>query len=102
VQPSTWWSRSFAPRCWLLIPAAFTSIGARQQDRTSRIISSFRKIINYISTFTTLVPGDLIIAGAPTAAARALTHRLWLQPGDVVEIEADGLGNLRNNIADEA
>lgn len=74
----------------------------RQNDRTSRMIFSFRKIINYISTFTTLVPGDVIVCGTPTGAGARFDPPIWLKPGDVVEVEADGLGVLRNTIADEA
>ena len=74
----------------------------RQSDRTSRMIFSFRKIINYISTFTTLVPGDVIITGTPTGAGARFDPPIWLKPGDVVEVEADGIGILRNTIADEA
>lgn len=74
----------------------------RQQDRTSRMIFSFRKIINYISTFTTLVPGDVIVTGTPTGAGARFDPPIWLKPGDVVEVEAEGIGVLRNTIADEA
>jgi 2-keto-4-pentenoate hydratase/2-oxohepta-3-ene-1,7-dioic acid hydratase in catechol pathway len=73
----------------------------RQSDRTSRMIFSFRKIINYISTFTTLVPGDVIVCGTPTGAGARFDPPIWLKPGDVVEVEADGIGLLRNTIADE-
>lgn len=74
----------------------------RQDDRTSRMIFSFRKIISYISTFTTLEPGDIIVTGTPTGAGARLDPQQWLKPGDVVEVEADGLGILRNTIQDEA
>ena len=73
----------------------------RQSDRTSRMIFSFRKIINYISTFTTLVPGDIIVCGTPTGAGARFDPPIWLKPGDVVEVEAEGIGLLRNTIADE-
>ena len=73
----------------------------RQQDRTSRMIFSFRKIIAYVSTFTTLVPGDMIICGTPTGAGARFDPPRWLVPGDVVEVEAGGIGLLRNTIADE-
>ena len=55
----------------------------RQQDRTSRMIFSFRKIIAYISTFTTLVPGDIIVTGTPTGAGARFDPPIWLKPGDV-------------------
>ncbi|WP_081161010.1 fumarylacetoacetate hydrolase family protein [Ensifer aridi] len=74
----------------------------RQSDRTSRMIFSFRRIINYVSTFTTLVPGDVIVTGTPTGAGARFDPPIWLKPGDVVEVEAEGIGILRNTIADEA
>ena len=73
----------------------------RQSDRTSRMIFSFRYLIAYISTFTTLAPGDTIITGTPTGAGARLDPPVWLKPGDVVEVEADGIGVLRNGVADE-
>lgn len=73
----------------------------RQSDRTGRMIFSFRKIIAYISTFTTLVPGDVIVTGTPTGAGARFDPPIWLKPGDVVEVEAEGIGTLRNTIADE-
>ncbi|NVO25551.1 fumarylacetoacetate hydrolase family protein [Donghicola mangrovi] len=74
----------------------------RQQDRTGRMIFSFPKILNYISTFTTLLPGDIIVTGTPTGAGARFDPPKWLRPGDVIEVEADGLGTLRNTVADEA
>ncbi len=73
----------------------------RQRDRTSRMIFSFRKIINYISTFTTLVPGDVIVCGTPTGAGARFDPPIWLKPGDVVEVEAEGVGVLRNSVVNE-
>jgi 2-keto-4-pentenoate hydratase/2-oxohepta-3-ene-1,7-dioic acid hydratase in catechol pathway len=73
----------------------------RQSDRTSRMTFSFRKIINYISTFTTLAAGDVIVTGTPAGAGARFVPPIWLKPGDVVEVEAEGLGVLRNAIADE-
>jgi 2-keto-4-pentenoate hydratase/2-oxohepta-3-ene-1,7-dioic acid hydratase in catechol pathway len=74
----------------------------RQDDRTSRMVFSFRRILSYISTFTTLDPGDVIVTGTPTGAGARLDPPQWLKPGDVVEVEADGLGTLCNTIEDEA
>ncbi|RVD15433.1 fumarylacetoacetate hydrolase family protein [Mesorhizobium sp. M4B.F.Ca.ET.017.02.2.1] len=73
----------------------------RQRDRTGRMIFSFRKIIAYISTFTTLVPGDIIVTGTPTGAGARFEPPIWLKPGDVIEVEADGIGLLRNGVVDE-
>jgi 2-keto-4-pentenoate hydratase/2-oxohepta-3-ene-1,7-dioic acid hydratase in catechol pathway len=74
----------------------------RQEDRTSRMTFSFRHIIAYISTFTTLVPGDVIITGTPTGAGARFDPPRWLKPGDIIEVEADGIGILRNTVVDEA
>ena len=74
----------------------------RQQDRTSRMMYDFRYIVNYVSTFCTLVPGDVIICGTPTGAGARFDPPIWLKPGDVVEVEAEGIGTLRNGVEDEA
>jgi 2-keto-4-pentenoate hydratase/2-oxohepta-3-ene-1,7-dioic acid hydratase in catechol pathway len=74
----------------------------RQQDRTSRMLFPVARQIAYISTFTTLVPGDIIVTGTPTGAGARFDPPRWLVPGDVIEVEADGLGSLRNSVADEA
>jgi 2-keto-4-pentenoate hydratase/2-oxohepta-3-ene-1,7-dioic acid hydratase in catechol pathway len=73
----------------------------RQDDRTSRLIFPFRYLINYISTFTTLVPGDVIVTGTPTGAGARFDPPRYLKPGDVVEVEAEGIGVLRNGVVDE-
>ena len=73
----------------------------RQQDRTGRMIFGFTKIINYVSTFTALAPGDVLICGTPTGAGARFDPPKWLRPGDIVEISAEGLGTLRNGVRDE-
>ncbi|MCB1462964.1 MAG: fumarylacetoacetate hydrolase family protein [Nitratireductor sp.] len=73
----------------------------RQQDRTSRMMFDFRYIVNYVSTFCTLVPGDVIVCGTPTGAGARHDPPVWLKPGDIVEVEAEGIGVLRNGIEDE-
>jgi 2-keto-4-pentenoate hydratase/2-oxohepta-3-ene-1,7-dioic acid hydratase in catechol pathway len=74
----------------------------RQHDRTSRLIFGYRYLINYISTFITLVPGDVIVTGTPTGAGARFDPPRYLKPGDVVEVEADNIGVLRNGVIDEA
>lgn len=73
----------------------------RQQDRTGRMLFPVARQIAYISTFTTLVPGDVIVTGTPTGAGARFDPPLWLKPGDVIEVMADGLPTLRNTVADE-
>ncbi|NOJ41182.1 fumarylacetoacetate hydrolase family protein [Bradyrhizobium australiense] len=74
----------------------------RQDDRTGRLIFGFRYLINYLSTFTTLVPGDVIVTGTPTGAGARFDPPRYLKPGDVVEVEAEGVGVLKNGVIDEA
>jgi 2-keto-4-pentenoate hydratase/2-oxohepta-3-ene-1,7-dioic acid hydratase in catechol pathway len=74
----------------------------RQDDRTSRLIFGFRYLIRYLSTFTTLVPGDVIVTGTPTGAGARFDPPRYLKPGDVVEVEAENIGVLRNGVIDEA
>jgi 2-keto-4-pentenoate hydratase/2-oxohepta-3-ene-1,7-dioic acid hydratase in catechol pathway len=73
----------------------------RQDDRTSRLIFGIPYLLSYISTFTTLMPGDIIVTGTPTGAGARFDPPRYLKPGDVVEVEADGIGVLRNGVADE-
>ncbi|MGA8901061.1 fumarylacetoacetate hydrolase family protein [Bradyrhizobium sp.] len=73
----------------------------RQDDRTSRLIFGFRYLIHYISTFTTLVPGDIIVTGTPTGAGARFDPPRYLKPGDVIEVEAEDIGVLRNSVIDE-
>jgi len=73
----------------------------RQNDRTSNMMFDFRFIVNYVSTFCTLVPGDVIVCGTPTGAGARFDPPVWLKPGDLIEVEAEGIGILRNGVEDE-
>ena len=73
----------------------------RQDDRTSRMLFNFRFLISYVSRFATLMPGDILVTGTPTGAGARFDPPIWLKPGDEVEVEAQGIGALRNPIADE-
>lgn len=106
------WDASGAIGPWLVPfsdPAQIVDVGLatrvngelRQQDRTGRMLFPVARQIAYISTFTTLVPGDIIVTGTPTGAGARFDPPVWLRPGDVIEIEAEGIGVLRNTVADE-
>ncbi len=73
----------------------------RQDDRTARMIYKFRFIIAYVSAFTTLYPGDIILTGTPVGTGVSSNPPIWLKPGDVLEVGVEGVGTLRNEIADE-
>jgi 2-keto-4-pentenoate hydratase/2-oxohepta-3-ene-1,7-dioic acid hydratase in catechol pathway len=73
----------------------------RQDDTTENMLFSIPDLIGYISTFTTLKPGDVIATGTPTGAGARLDPPRFLVPGDVVEVEVAGIGVLVNTVADE-
>lgn len=73
----------------------------RQDDVLSRMMFPIRREIEYISTFMTLQPGDIIVTGTPTGAGARFDPPKFLQPGDVVEVEVNGIGTLRNTVAAE-
>jgi 2-keto-4-pentenoate hydratase/2-oxohepta-3-ene-1,7-dioic acid hydratase in catechol pathway len=73
----------------------------RQDDTTENIIYDFPYLLNYISTFMTLDPGDLILTGTPTGAGARFDPPRWLKPGDVVEVEVAEIGLLSNPVIDE-
>jgi 2-keto-4-pentenoate hydratase/2-oxohepta-3-ene-1,7-dioic acid hydratase in catechol pathway len=73
----------------------------RQSDSTERMTFPFSRILEYVSTFCTLEPGDLLFTGTPAGSGARLEPPLWLKPGDRVEVEAPGLGLLANTVQDE-
>ena len=58
-------------------------------------------LINYISTFTELVPGDVIVTGTTGGVGVYRTPPLWMKHGDTVEVEISAIGTLRNPVAQE-
>ena len=67
----------------------------RQSGRTSELIFPVDTVVSYISQFVTLDPGDIIYTGTPGSTKP-------MQPGEVVEIEVEGVGVLRNRVAPAA
>jgi len=64
----------------------------RQSQRTSDLLFGVDEIVSYVSQFVTLLPGDLIYTGTPGSTTA-------MKPGDVVEVELEGVGVLRNEVA---
>ncbi|MDK4700923.1 fumarylacetoacetate hydrolase family protein [Rhizobium sp. CNPSo 4062] len=76
--------------------------GAVVQDATfGQMIFDIARQIEYCSSFTRLEPGDVIVSGTPGGVGAKRQPPLWMKPGDVVEVEIDGLGILSNPIVDE-
>lgn len=63
---------------------------------------SIPEIIAYVSTFTQLLPGDVIITGTPSGVGAARKPPLWLRPGDMIEVEITKIGRLTNPVRQEA
>lgn len=74
----------------------------RQSDNTANMIFGVGETLSYISRGITLEPGDVIAMGTPAGVAHARTPPAWLRTGDVVEVEIEGVGVLRNPVIDEA
>lgn len=73
-----------------------------QEAQIKQMIFDIPRQIEYCSTFTRLEPGDVIVSGTPGGVGSRRTPPLWMKPGDVVEVEVERLGVLRNPIVDEA
>lgn len=73
-----------------------------QMGRVSELVFDIPFLIEYCSTFTELLPGDIIATGTPGGVGAARTPPVWLEPGDSVEVEIPGIGHLRSPVVDEA
>ena len=72
-----------------------------QRATTDMMIHSIPRQIAYISTFIPLEAGDVIVTGTPGGVGNKRSPQVFMKPGDVVEIEVDALGILRNGIVDD-
>lgn len=70
----------------------------RQQGNTNQMVFGVAEIVSYLSQFMTLMPGDLIYTGTPEGVGDGMTPPQYLQPGDVVRIGVEGLGEMRQEI----
>ena len=69
-----------------------------QDSRTSSLIFDIPTLIAYVSNVLTLEPGDLILTGTPDGVGVFRDPKVTLKPGDVVEVEVEGVGVLRNDV----
>ena len=70
----------------------------RQENNTSEMVFSLWEQIEYLSTAFTLESGDLIATGTPEGVGVAMNPQAFLQPGDVVRCEVDGIGAIENRV----
>ena len=71
----------------------------RQDNNTGQMIHNLWKQIAYLSTAFTLEPGDLIATGTPEGVGVGMEPQRFLQPGDVVRCEVEGIGAIENRVA---
>jgi 2-keto-4-pentenoate hydratase/2-oxohepta-3-ene-1,7-dioic acid hydratase in catechol pathway len=69
-----------------------------QDSRTSRLIFDVRALVSFVSHALTLLPGDLILTGTPEGVGVFRDPKVSLRHGDVVEVEVEGIGVLRNPV----
>ncbi|WP_398493051.1 fumarylacetoacetate hydrolase family protein [Variovorax sp.] len=72
-----------------------------QRTTTDKLIHSIPRQIAHISAFTPLAAGDVIVTGTPGGVGAKRNPPVWMKPGDIVEIEVDAIGVLRNGIRAE-
>lgn len=72
-----------------------------QRTTTDLMMFSIPQLIAFASTFTTLEPGDVLVTGTPAGVGLRRNPQVWMKDGDVVEIELEGVGVLRNPVVKE-
>lgn len=69
-----------------------------QDGNTKDLIFSVAHVVSYVSKFMTLLPGDVISTGTPAGVGLGFNPPIYLKPGDVIELGADGLGESRQTV----
>ncbi len=106
------WDASGAMGPWLVTMDDIGDVGdlhltttvngeVRQDDTTASMAYPIAYQIEYLSTFCTLEPGDVIFTGTPTGAGARFDPPRYLVPGDVIEVTVPEIGTLRNGVRDE-
>ena len=101
---------AFGP--WLVTPDEFGLPGPQRvqtrlngrvmQDAVlAQMIFPIEVIVEYCSTFTPLSPGDVIVTGTPGGVGAKRTPQVFMEPGDQIEVEVEGIGILSNNVVSE-
>ena len=73
-----------------------------QSDNTDNMMFTLDETLVYLTKGMTLDPGDIILTGTPSGVGHARKpDPVWMKAGDVVEVEVEGIGILRNPIEDE-
>ena len=94
---------------WLVTPDEIADLAAieittrlngavMQNAKSSQMVFGFADLVAYCSTFTELAPGDVIVTGTPGGVGAARNPPVFMDEGDVVEIDIDPIGTLRNPV----
>ncbi len=70
----------------------------KQNGSTNKLIFGVKKIVSFVSEYMTLLPGDVIMTGTPPGVGAGMKPQQWLNPGDVVELGIEGLGEARQKV----
>jgi 2-keto-4-pentenoate hydratase/2-oxohepta-3-ene-1,7-dioic acid hydratase in catechol pathway len=73
-----------------------------QRGRTDDLIFDVPAIVAYVSAFTPLEAGDVLVTGTPPGVGHARKPPLWMKPGDTIEVEISGIGVLRHTVVAES
>ena len=72
-----------------------------QNSNTRELIFRIPELIEYVSSITPLLPGDIVSTGTPSGVGMGRTPQRWLQPGEIVTVTIEGLGSLTNPVVAE-
>ena len=72
-----------------------------QNSNTRELIFKIPELIEYLSSITPLLPGDIVSTGTPSGVGLGRTPKRWLQPGETVTVIVEGLGSLTNPVVAE-
>jgi 2-keto-4-pentenoate hydratase/2-oxohepta-3-ene-1,7-dioic acid hydratase in catechol pathway len=72
-----------------------------QNSNTRELIFKIPELIEYISSITPLLPGDIVSTGTPSGVGMGRTPQRWLKPGETVTVTIEGLGSLTNPVVAE-
>jgi 2-keto-4-pentenoate hydratase/2-oxohepta-3-ene-1,7-dioic acid hydratase in catechol pathway len=72
-----------------------------QESNTRELVFTIPALIEYISSITPLLPGDIVSTGTPSGVGMGRTPKRWLRSGDTVSVHIEDLGSLANPVVAE-
>jgi len=72
-----------------------------QSSNTEQLIFNVANLVQLISEAITLAPGDMIVTGTPSGIGHMRAPKVYMKPGDIVEVQIQGIGTLRNSVVEE-